>query len=197
MLEKDRNELRLSCKNTAKQSVDALNLAITHLKTLAKAQEKSKKECLKATDLKIKESNMILQKNLKGCKKLTTTIDSLHKNIGVQASTISNLNWDIMSKIRECDMLKKENKTLSSEVTTLGRKCLDVDERKMQHALELKRISVQVESVKMRKYEQTEVMKEQMNTCDHERKIKTIEFTASTHQCVARQRNKKGRRMPS
>jgi hypothetical protein len=79
-----------------------------------------------------------------------------------------------MSKIRECDMLKEENKTLSSDVTALGRKCLEIDER---------RIHMQVESIKICKYEQTEVLKEQTNMRDHERKLKMIEFTASTRQC--------------
>jgi hypothetical protein len=105
---------------------------ITHLKSLAKEQEKSKKECLKAKDVKIKESNMVLQKNLKGCKKLTTMIEDLHMKIGVQASMISNLNGDIMSKIRECEMLKKENKTLSLQGMPLDRKGAEVDKRKME-----------------------------------------------------------------
>jgi hypothetical protein len=44
MLEKDCNEFRLSCKNTAKQSVDALNLAITHLLKHLRRLKKSPKK---------------------------------------------------------------------------------------------------------------------------------------------------------
>jgi hypothetical protein len=67
-------------------------------------------------------------------------------------------------------------------MTALNRKCIDVSERKMEHALQLKKIEMETGSIKMRKYQQTKVLKERTNVLDHERKLKTIEFTAKTRQ---------------
>jgi hypothetical protein len=52
----------------------------------------------------------------------------------------------------------------------------------MEHALNLKKIEMETESIKMGKYHQTNALKEQTNVLDHEQKLKTIKFTASTHQ---------------
>jgi hypothetical protein len=160
-----------------------MNLTITHLKTLTKAQEKSKLDSLKAKDVRFKEVTSQLQKNMKECKKLITIIDNLRKKVSAQGISISNLNGDIVSKIRECDIYKKENKTLTSQMTALNRKCVDVNECKIiEHALQLKMIKMETESIKMHKYQQTKVLKEQMNMLDHKRKLKMIEFTMKTRQ---------------
>ncbi len=87
-----------------------------------------------------------------------------------------------MSKLRECDMYRKENKSLSTQVASLTRKCTEVDERKMEHALQLEKIKMETENIKLRKYQQTKVLKEQTKVLEHERKFKTIAFTARTRQ---------------
>ena len=181
-LEKDRLAFRSSCKSTAKHSVDAMNLTVCHLQTLAKAQEKSKAESLKAKDVKIKDITTQLQKNMKECKKMLTTKEDLNRTVSRQSLIISNLKGDIMSKIRQCDMLKRKNKQLTLQVTVFNRRSFELNERKMEHALQLKKIEMETESIKMRKYEQTKVLREQTNLKEHERKLKTIEFTARTRQ---------------
>ena len=76
----------------------------------------------------------------------------------------------------------KENKSLSSQVAILTRRSVEVNERKMEHALQLKKIEMETESIKMQKYQQTKVLKEQTNVLEHERKLKMIAFTARTRQ---------------
>ena len=142
-LEKDRLSFISSCKSTAKQTVDAMNITITHLKTLAKSQEKSTAELLKAKDVKFKELNSQLQKNMKNCKKMLTTIDDLQRTVSRQSINISNLKGDIMSKMREGNIFKKENRQLSSQLSVLHQKNFEVNERKMEHALQLKKIEME------------------------------------------------------
>ncbi len=50
---------------------------------------------------------------------------------------------------------------------------------------------METESIKMCKYQQMKVLKEQTNVHDHEQKLKAIEFTASTHQCGKTKEQKK------
>jgi hypothetical protein len=69
--------------------------------------------------------------------KQATMIASMQKMHNSQVITISTLNGDIMAKIRECDMFKKENKLLTSQVMALQRKSVVIDECKMEHALQL------------------------------------------------------------
>jgi hypothetical protein len=52
----------------------------------------------------------------------------------------------------------------------------------MEHALQLKKIEMETESIKMQKYQQTKVLKEQTNVLEHKRKLKTIAFTARARQ---------------
>lgn len=181
-LEKDRCAFRSSCKSNAKHTTDALTEALNHHKALAKSQEKSKTESLKSKDSKIKDLNGQLGVNMKSCKKMMVTVDDLRRTVSRHANTISCLRGDIMSKLRECDMYRKENKSLSTQVASLTRKCTEVDERKMEHALQLEKIKMETENIKLRKYQQTNVLKEQTNVLEHERKLKTIAFTARTRQ---------------
>jgi phosphoenolpyruvate synthase/pyruvate phosphate dikinase len=85
-----------------------------------------------------------------------TKSDNLQKKVSAQGISISNLNGDIMSKIRECDIYKKENKILTSQMTALNRKCVDVNKRKMEHVRQLKKIKMETESIKMCKHQQIE-----------------------------------------
>ena len=181
-LTKDRASFRSNCKSNAKLSVDAISIANTQLKVLAKAQEKSKTESLKAKDVKFKELNKQLTINMKSCKKMMEKNEDLQRTVSRQSQNITNLKGDIMSKIRECDGYKKENKFLTSQVTAFNRMKLEVDGRKMQHALDLKKIELKRESMKMRNEQHSKVLKEKTNVLEHERKLKTIEFTAKTRE---------------
>ena len=181
-LEKDRCAFRSTCKSKAKHTTDAMTLAITHHKALAKSQEKSNTESLKSKDSKIKDLNGQLVLNMKTCKKLMVTVEDHRRTVCRLSNTISTLKGDIMSKIRQSDIYKKENKSLSSQVTSLTRRNVEVNERKMEHALQLKKIELETESIKMQKYQQTKVLKERTNVLEHERKLKTIAFTARTRQ---------------
>jgi hypothetical protein len=92
---------------------------------------------------------------------------------------ISNLNGDIMGKIRECNRLKKENKVLTSQLMSLLRKSLEVDEWKMKHALQFEKIGKETKELKVEKYKQTKVLKEK-DVLDHKQKLQMIGFTAKT-----------------
>jgi streptomycin 6-kinase len=61
----------------------------------------------------------------------------------------------------------------------------------MEHMLQLKRISMEMKTIKMWKFKQTKVLKEQPNVLDHERKLKMIQFTASMHQGKKSQEQKR------
>jgi hypothetical protein len=135
-LEKDHVPFRTTCKVTVNQVVTSLNITISTLKEVAKSNEKLKQTLFKLTDVKYKDTFTLYQKNLKVNMKLPEQIQDVHKKLNVHVITISNLNHDIMGKIRECDGLKKENKVLTSKVTSLQRKSLEVDEWKMEHALQ-------------------------------------------------------------
>jgi hypothetical protein len=88
----------------------------------------------------------VYQKNLKANTKLLDLIQVLHKNLNTHIITISNLNGDIMGKIRECDGFKKQNKVLTSKVMSLLRKSLEVDKWKMELALQLKKLQRRLKS---------------------------------------------------
>jgi hypothetical protein len=178
-LEKDRSLFQNNCKKTSRESAKAMSLTIAHLKDIGRSQEKSKQECLKAKDLKYKECSSSLARTLKDSKIQTNELSNLLKKTTKQTSTISTLNADIMSKVKECDILKKDVKTLTTQVKSLGRRCVVVDERKHEQALQLKLIAKETETIKMRKFEQAKVLKEKSNVLDHERKLKTIEHTHS------------------
>ena len=179
-LEKERSSFRSTCKSNAKQSVDAITFANTSLKALAKTQEKSKAESLKAKDVKFKALNKQLTLNMRSCKKMLEKNEDLQRTVSRQSQNISNLKGDIMSKIRECDIYKKENKCLTSQLTAFNRMKLEVDERKMQHTIDLKKIELKRESLKMQNDQHSKVLKEKTNVLEHQRKLKTIEFTAKT-----------------
>jgi hypothetical protein len=181
-LEKDRLTFISSYKKNTKHTVDALTIAIDHHKSNAKSQEKAKVECLKGKDLKIKDLNGQLQKNMKDCKKMVATIDDLRRTVNRQVHNLSSIKGDLMSKMRECDIYKKENRSLVSQVSALHKKSVVYDERKYQHAIQLKEIELKTESIKNGRYEQTKVLKERTNKLEHERKLETIEFTARTRQ---------------
>jgi hypothetical protein len=118
----DGGSFRASCKQTANQVVTSLNITISTLKEAGKSNEKSKQTLLKSKDVKYKDTFTLYQKNLKANTKLLDQIQVLHKKLNTHVITISNLNGDIMGKIREWDGLKKESKVLTSRVTSLLRK---------------------------------------------------------------------------
>jgi hypothetical protein len=100
---------KTSCKLTANQEVARINLIISSFKESVKYTKKSKQDLLKSKDVK--------QKNLKANTKMLDQIQALYKKLNVQeVISISNLNGDLMAKIWECDMLKKENKVLNLKV---------------------------------------------------------------------------------
>ena len=66
---------------------------------------------------------------------------------------------------------------MTSQLTALNWTILEVDEHKMQHAIDLKKIQLKRESIKMRNYQHMTVLKEQTNVLEHKRKLKMIEFT--------------------
>jgi hypothetical protein len=87
-----------------------------------------------------------------------------------------------MAKICECDIIKKENKLLTSQFMALERKSLVIDEHKMEHMLQLKHMVLETELLKVQKLEQTKVLKDQTNHQEHKRKLETIQFTAKARQ---------------
>jgi hypothetical protein len=48
--------------------------------------------------------------------------------------------------------------------------------------LQLKRLALETEELKVRKVQELKVLKESTNMRDHKRKVETIEFTANTRQ---------------
>jgi hypothetical protein len=50
----------------------------------------------------------------------------------------------------------------------------------MEHAIQLKRITLETEVLKVQNMEQTKVLKDQTNKQDHKRKLHAISFTAKT-----------------
>jgi hypothetical protein len=178
-LEKDRSVFKANCNRTSRETVKAMSLTIANLKKIGKGQEKSKQDCLKAKDVKFKELNANMAKTLKDSKSQNIKLAMSVKKLAKQTATVSTLNADIMTKVKECDTLKKDVKNLTSQVTSLGRRCVEVDDRKHEQALEIKKIVRETEAIKMRKFEQGNVLKEQMNVRDHERKLETIEHTHS------------------
>jgi hypothetical protein len=181
-LEKDRNIFRSSCRKTANQGVSRLNLEIANLKDSLKTQQKSKQSLLQAKDMKYKDTLVHYRQNLRDNKKQLATIESLNKTHNKHVGTISELNGDIMAKIRECDIFKKENKTLASQVKAFERKSNSFDERKMEHELELKKIALKTEEMKVQSIEKTTVLKEKTHQQDHKRKLHGISFLAKARQ---------------
>ncbi len=110
------------------------------------------------------------------------TVEEMSRTVRSNENNIYNIRGDIMSKLREWEMYRKEKKSLATQVASLTRKCTEVDDRKMEHALQLEKIKMETENIKLRKYQQTNVLKEQTNVLEHERKLKTIAFTARTRQ---------------
>jgi hypothetical protein len=155
-----------------------LRITLSTCKENLKLNDKSKQTLLKLKDVKYKETNTMYQKNLKVTTKLMDQIQGLHKKMNAQVISISNLNGDLLAKIWEVDMLKKENKILNLKVAMLERKLLVVDKCKMSHVLQLKQIRLETEVLRVKKLEQSKVLKK--NVLDHKRKLQTIEFVAST-----------------
>jgi hypothetical protein len=166
MLGKDRSVFQATCKKTSRESAKAMSLTIAHLKDIGRSQDKLEQECLKVKDLKYKECNTSLARTLKGSKNQTTELSNLLKKTTKQTSTISTLNADIMSKVKECDILKKDVKSLTTQVKSLGRRCVVVDERKHEQVLQLKMVAMETETIKMCKFEQAKVLKEESNVTE-------------------------------
>jgi hypothetical protein len=141
-----------------------------------KSQEKSKQHHLKAKDVMFKETVALHRNTLKNCTKQAGIIATLQKKHSAQVIPISTLNGDIMAKICECDIIKKENKLLTSQFMALERKSLVIDEHKMEHMLQLKHMVLETESLKVQKLEQTKVLKDQTNHQEHKRKLEVIQF---------------------
>ena len=112
-----------------------------------------KTDLLKLKDVNYKDTFVLYQNNLKANTKLLDQVQGLHKRVNLQTTCISNLNGDIMAKIREVDDLKKENKGLSTRVTILGRKLLEINKKKMQHALQMKMLAKESKEIKVKKFE--------------------------------------------
>ena len=111
-----------------------------------------------------------------------TTIDGLHKTHNNDVTIISKLKGDIMGKIRECELYKKENKSLTSQVNVFQKKACGLEERKMEHALQLKKLVLDTEALKVKNVEQSKVLKDRSNEQDHKRKLETISFLAKSRQ---------------
>lgn len=173
---------RAASKSTWKAEVANLNLTITTFKQIAKSAERSKQDLLKAKDVKFKETHTLYQKNLKANSKLVDQVAALNRRVSLQIINVSTLNGDLMAKMREVDGLKKEIKSLSLKLGVFAKKSNVNDEKRMEHALQLKRLVKETEELKVRKIEQAKVLKEQTNQMDHKRKLETIEFTATTRQ---------------
>ena len=179
-LEKDRVSFKASCKSLANQEASSLNLTIATLKANAKSTKRSKQDLLKLKDIKYKDTFTLYQKNLKANTKLNDQVQGLYKKINLQILSISNLNGDLIAKICEVDILKKENKVMSSKVASLERKLIEVNKKKMEHAIQMRTLAKEMEEIKVRNFEQTKVLRERTNEIDHKRKLETIEFVAST-----------------
>ena len=67
-------------------------------------------------------------------------------------------------------------------VTILGRKSLEIDKKKMQHALQMKMLAKETKEIKVKKFKQFNVLRNKTNKMDHKRKPATIEFVATTRQ---------------
>jgi hypothetical protein len=182
---KDQGTFRTACRATANQAVTRLKLEMTGLKANMKDQEESKKFLLKAKDIKYKESVTVQKNTLKTSQKLTSTIATMQKTHSLQVTSISTLSGDLMAKIRECDLIKKENKALASQNAALERRAVACDERKMEHALQVKQITFETEALKAKKVDKVNVFKDQSNHQAHNRKLEAIQVTA---QC--RKKNK-------
>jgi hypothetical protein len=181
-LEKDRNVFRSGCRKTANQGITGLKHDIGNLKESMKAQEKIKQSLLQARDLKYKELLVLYRANLKDNKQQVGTIADLHKTHDKDVKSMSNLKGDIMSKIRQCEIFKKDNKSLKTQVSTLERKSSANDERKMEHELELKNLTLKTEALKVKNVQQTNFLKDKTNQHDHTRKIQAISFLAKARQ---------------
>jgi hypothetical protein len=104
-------------------------------------------------DIKYKETNILYQKNLKATTKLLDQVQGLYEKMNIQVISISNLNGDLIARIWEVDMLKKENKMLHSKAASLERKFLVVDEQKMLHAIQqMKQIVMETEALNCQKF---------------------------------------------
>jgi hypothetical protein len=68
------------------------------------------------------------------------------------------------------------------KVAALERKLAVIDERKMEHMLQLKHIVMETEAFKVQKMEQTKILKNQSNHQEHKRKLRAIQLTAKTQQ---------------
>jgi hypothetical protein len=166
---KDQGTFRTACRATANQAVTRLKLEMTGLKANMKDQEESKKFLLKAKDIKYKESVTVQKNTLKTSQKLTSTIATMQKTHSLQVTSISTLSGDLMAKIRECDLIKKENKALASQ----------------NAALERRAVACETEALKAKKVDKVNVFKDQSNHQAHNRKLEAIQVTA---QC--RKKNK-------
>jgi hypothetical protein len=173
-LEKDQSNFRTACKTTANQAVTLRKIELARLKDCMKSQAKSKQYLLKAKDVRFKETVALHRNTLTNCTKQAGIIAALQKTHSAQVITISTLNGGIMAKIRECDIFKKENKSLTSQVMALERKSLVIDERKMEHVLQLNRMVLETDSLKVKKLEQTKVLKVQTNHQEHKRKLEAV-----------------------
>ena len=57
---------------------------------------------------------------------------------------------------------------------------MEIDEKKMEHALQMKMLAKETEEIKVRKFESTKILRDKTKEREHKRKLETIEFVAST-----------------
>lgn len=179
-LVRERASFKANTKTIANQEAVGLHLTIRTLKDNARSAEASKKELLKARDIKFNETYGLYQKNLKSHMKLVDQVTVLNKKINERVASISILNGDIAAQYREICALKKDNKALNSKIAALVKKSCDIDEKKMDHALRLKILAKETEELKVLKIEHTKILRDKTNDKEHKRKLETIEFVAST-----------------
>ena len=67
-----------------------------------------------------------------------------------------------------------------SKITAMGKKSMEVNEKKMEHVLQMKMLAKEMEEIKVWKFENTKILCDKMNEMEHKRKLDTIEFVATT-----------------